>query len=194
MAIQLVAGDALMIIDMQNDFLEGGRLEVPGSNALVPVLNRYIARFQLSRLPVIATRDWHPPDHCSFIQQGGPWPPHCIAGSAGAAFHAGLALPADTHVVSKATGCETDAYSGFSGTGLQDLLQALQIRRIFVGGVATEYCVHDTVNDALHRGYAVTVLQDAIQAINRRPHNGIKAIDDMTAHGARLTQFQELAA
>lgn len=194
MAIQLVAGDALMIIDMQNDFLEGGSLEVPGSNALIPVFNCYIVRFQQSRLPVIATRDWHPPDHCSFVQQGGPWPPHCIAGSAGAAFHADLALPADTHVISKAITREADAYSAFSGTGLQSLLQSLHIQRIFVGGVATEYCVHETVKDALQLGYSVTVLQDATQAINRKPHDGIKAIDDMIVHGATLTQFQELAA
>ncbi len=185
---------ACLIIDMQNDFLEGGSLEVPGSNTLIPVLNRYIARFHTHRLPVIATRDWHPPDHCSFIEQSGPWPPHCVAGSAGAAFHADLALPADTHIVSKATARDTEAYSGFSGTGLQESLQSLQIQRIFVGGVATEYCVRNTVTDALRLGYAVIVLQDATQAMNRKPHDGIKAIDDMIAHGATLTQFQEIAA
>ncbi|MBX9895624.1 MAG: nicotinamidase [Nitrosomonas sp.] len=194
MAIQLAPGDALMIIDMQNDFLPGGSLEVPGASALIPVLNRYIAHFQQSRLPVIATRDWHPPDHCSFIEQGGPWPPHCVAGSAGAAFHVDLALPADTHIVSKATARDTDAYSGFSGTGLQESLQSLQIQRIFVGGVATEYCVRNTVTDALRLGYAVIVLEDAIQAINRQPGDSGQALDDMIAHGATLTQFQELAA
>ncbi|OQW41971.1 MAG: nicotinamidase [Proteobacteria bacterium SG_bin4] len=194
MAIQLVAGDALMIIDMQNDFMAGGSLEVPGSDTLIPVLNHYIACFQQSRLPVIATRDWHPPDHCSFVQQGGSWPPHCIAGSAGAAFHTDLMLPADAFIVSKATLREADAYSGFSGTGLQDLLQSLHIDRIFIGGVAIEYCVHETVNDALQLGYSVTVLLDAVQAINHKPHDSEQAIDDMIAHGARLTQFQELVA
>lgn len=194
MAIQLAAGDALMIIDLQNDFLPGGSLEIPGATALIPVLNRYIACFQTHRLPVIATRDWHPPDHCSFIEQGGPWPPHCVAGSAGAAFHADLALPADTHIVSKATARDTDAYSGFSGTGLNELLQFLHIQRIFVGGVATEYCVRNTVTDALRFGFAVIVLQDAIQAINRQPDDNRQALDDMIAHGAQLTQFQELAA
>ena len=194
MTIQLAPGDALMIVDLQNDFLPGGSLEVPGANALIPVLNRYIARFHTHRLPVIATRDWHPPDHCSFVQQGGPWPPHCIAGSAGAAFHADLALPAETHIVSKATSRDTDAYSGFSGTGLRDLLQSLHIQRIFVGGVTTEYCVRNTVTDALRLGYAVIVLQDAIQAINRQPGDSRQALDDMIAHGATLTQFQAFAA
>lgn len=194
MTIQLAPGDALMIVDLQNDFLPGGSLEVPGANALIPVLNRYIIRFHTHRLPVIATRDWHPPDHCSFVQQGGPWPPHCIAGSAGAAFHADLALPAETHIVSKATSRDTDAYSGFSGTGLRDLLQSLHIQRIFVGGVTTEYCVRNTVTDALRLGYAVIVLQDAIQAINRQPGDSRQALDDMIAHGATLTQFQAFAA
>lgn len=194
MVTRPVSGDTLMIVDLQNDFLAGGNLEIAGATALIPVLNRYIACFQTHRLPVIATRDWHPPDHCSFIEQGGLWPPHCIAGSAGAAFHADLALPADTHIISKATSRGADAYSGFCGTGLHELLQSLHIRRIFIGGVATEYCIRETVADALRLGYAMIVLEDAIQAINRQPHDSQQAIGDMIAHGAELIQFQALAA
>ncbi|MEK7772459.1 MAG: isochorismatase family protein, partial [Pseudomonadota bacterium] len=103
MSIQLKPGDALIIVDVQNDFLAGGSLVVAGGNAIIPVLNRYITCFQAHQLPVFATRDWHPPDHCSFQSQGGLWPPHCIAGSTGAAFHPDLGLPAGTTIISKAT-------------------------------------------------------------------------------------------
>lgn len=193
MAIQLASGDALIIIDMQNDFMAGGSLEVTGANRIIPVLNRYIIRFQTHHLPVIATRDWHPPDHCSFMQQGGAWPPHCIAGSAGAEFHPDLALPVDTYILSKASLREIDSYSGFSGTGLHQLLQSLSVTRIFAGGVATEYCVRNTVNDARQLGYFVFVLEDAIKEINQSAQGGHLALQDMIDHGAEAIQLQELA-
>ena len=94
MKICLSAGEALIVVDVQNDFLQGGSLAVPEGNEVIPVLNRYIALFNRKRLPIFATRDWHPPDHCSFRQQGGRWPPHCIAGTANAAFLATLELTA----------------------------------------------------------------------------------------------------
>ncbi|PSJ16129.1 isochorismatase family protein [Nitrosomonas supralitoralis] len=194
MKISLDSGDALIVVDMQNDFLTNGRLAVTGGDKIIPLLNCYIAYFYANNRPIFATRDWHPPDHCSFVSQGGPWPPHCIAGSTGAAFHAELVLPADAHIVSKATSREADAYSGFSGTGLHELLQSLCITRIFTGGIATEYCIRHTVKDALQLGYSVVLLEDAIQAINRQPHDGALALQDMIDHGVRLIHFQELAA
>jgi nicotinamidase/pyrazinamidase len=194
MTIRLAPGDALIIIDLQNDFLAGGSLEVRGADAIITLLNRYIARFQAHHLPVIATRDWHPPDHCSFTDQGGQWPPHCVAESIGAAFHANLTLPADAHIISKATARKTEAYSAFTGTGLFELLQSLHISRIFAGGVAAEYCVHNTVIDALQLGYSVVILQDAIQAINRQPNDGRQAELDMIERGAQPVHFGELAA
>lgn len=194
MTIRLVPGDALIIIDMQNDFLAGGSLEVRGANAIIDILNRYIDRFTAHHLPVVATRDWHPPNHCSFIDQGGQWPPHCIAGSIGAAFHANLALPAVAHIVSKATTRETEAYSAFTGTGLFELLQSLRISRIFISGVAAEYCVRNTVINALQLGYSVVILQDAIQALNRQPNDGRQAEQDMIEHGAQSVHFEELTA
>ena len=193
MSIQLTAGDALIIVDVQNDFLSGGSLSVAGGNTIIPALNRYIARFQAHQLPIFATRDWHPPDHCSFQPQGGPWPPHCIAGSAGTAFPASLKLPANTHIISKATARETDAYSGFSGTQLNELLQSLHVHRIFIGGLATEYCVLNTVNDALRLGYTTFILTDAIQAINLQPQDGQHALQEMIHSGARPTHYEELA-
>ncbi|MBS0298858.1 MAG: nicotinamidase [Proteobacteria bacterium] len=194
MKIAPAAGDALIVVDMQNDFLPGGSLAVAGGNDIVPQLNRYLAYFAAHRLPVVATRDWHPPDHCSFQPQGGLWPPHCIAGSGGAAFHPALEFPAATHTISKATARESDAYSGFSGTQLDALLQSLHIRRVFVGGVATEYCVGNTVKDALRLRYAAFVLEDAVRAIDRQPGDGQRALQEMLRLGAQLIRYEELVA
>lgn len=193
MKIAPAAGDALIVIDMQNDFLPGGRLAVAGGDDIIPQLNRYLAYFTQRHLPVFATRDWHPPDHCSFQAQGGPWPPHCIAGSDGAAFHPALELPAATYIISKATARESDAYSGFSGTQLDELLQSLHIRRVFTGGVATEYCVFHTVKDALRLQYTAFVLEDAIRAIDRQPGDGQRALREMMQLGAQLIHYQALA-
>lgn len=193
MKIAPVAGDALIVIDMQNDFLPGGRLAVTGGGDIIPQLNRYLAYFAAHRLPVVATRDWHPPDHCSFQPQGGPWPPHCIAGSDGAGFHPGLELPIATHIVSKATARESDAYSAFSGTQLDELLQSLHIQRVFVGGLATEYCVFNTVKDALQLRYATFVLEDAVRAIEQQSGDGQRALQEMIDLGAKSMHYEELA-
>jgi nicotinamidase/pyrazinamidase len=126
---------------MQNDFLPGGSLAVTQGDEVVPVLNHYIHAFKENRLPIFATRDWHPSDHCSFKAQGGPWPPHCVQDSKGAEFTPDLQLPEDVVIISKATIPEKDAYSGFDGTDLHDRLQVLGIKRLFIGGLATDYCV-----------------------------------------------------
>lgn len=183
-----------MIVDVQNDFLSGGSLAVAGGDTIIPVLNRYIACFQACQLPIFATRDWHPPDHCSFQAQGGLWPRHCIAGSTGAAFPIDLKLPADTRIISKATSQQADAYSGFTATQLDELLQSLHIHRLFIGGLATDYCVRNTVIDALQCGYITFVLEDAIQAINQKPQDGQRALEDMLHQGAQLIHYQELAS
>jgi nicotinamidase/pyrazinamidase len=193
MKIIPAAGDALIAVDMQNDFLPGGRLAIAGSDDIIPQLNRYLAYFATHQAPVFATRDWHPPDHCSFQPQGGQWPPHCIAGSDGAAFHPALELPAATRIISKATARESDAYSGFSGTPLDELLRSLHIRRVFIGGVATEYCVFHTVKDALKLQYATFVLEDAVRAIDRQPGDGQRALQKMMQLGAQSIRYQELA-
>src|SRR5688500_7820901 len=112
MKADLATGDALILVDVQNDFLPGGSLAVPNGDEIIPILNRYLTLFHARGLPIFATRDWHPPDHCSFAQQGGPWPPHCVAGTPGAAFPRSLELSPGTHIISKATNREKDAYSG----------------------------------------------------------------------------------
>lgn len=191
-AFALQPGDALIVVDVQCDFLPGGALGVPGGDWVVPRLNRYIARFDECGLPVIFTRDWHPPDHCSFRQAGGPWPPHCIAGSAGAAFAPGLELPAAAHIVSKAATPEADAYSGFQGTGLEALLHGLGCRRLFIGGLATDYCVRATVLDALAAGFSTVLLADAVRAVDVHPGDGKRAEQEMAAAGARSLSLERL--
>lgn len=183
--VELTAGDALLLVDVQNDFLPGGSLAVPGGDEVLPALNRALEVFSQHRLPIFASRDWHPADHCSFRARGGPWPPHCVAGSAGAAFAPELALPDRATVVSKAGDAERDAYSGFQDTALRRLLAERGIRRLFVGGLATDYCVLHTVKDALALGYEVLLLHDGVRAVDARPGDGRRALAEMAAAGAR---------
>lgn len=187
------AGDALVVVDVQNDFLPGGTLAVPAGDEIIPILNRYIAVFRIRGLPIFITRDWHPPDHCSFESQGGPWPPHCIAATDGAAFPSSLYFPCDAHIVSKAISREKDAYSGFSETELSSLLQSLGTRRLFIGGLATEYCVLNTVKDALQHGYTTFVLQDAVHPINKNADDGQHALEEMTRLGAILIDIAAIS-
>ena len=187
-------GDALVIVDVQNDFLPGGALAVPRGDEVVSALNRYIRGFQSKALPIYATRDWHPDNHCSFKQQGGPWPPHCIAGTRGADFARALDLPKKTVIIPKATTQDKDAYSGFEGTDLGEHLRTQNIKRIFVGGLATDYCVLDTVKDALKLGFTVMLLKDAIRAVDVTPGDGEKAQQEMQRLGAQAISLEMLAA
>jgi nicotinamidase/pyrazinamidase len=191
----LSSGDALIIVDVQNDFLPGGALAVPDGDAVLPLLNSYIAAFQKHELPIYATRDWHTPDHCSFQAQGGIWPPHCVAGTLGADFAPQLKLPeADQFVIiSKATQPDKDAYSGFQETDLAEWLHKERVRRLFIGGLATDYCVLNTVRDALTHGFKVILLEDAIRPVNRQPDDGVKAIQEMHQRGAVSANLAELA-
>jgi len=161
---------------------------------VVPALNRYIALFEAKGLPICFTRDWHPADHCSFKAQGGPWPPHCIADTQGAGFAPGLKRPAAAAIVSKATAASKDAYSGFEGTDLDTRLRAQHIKRVLVGGLATDYCVLNTVRDARRLGYEVALLSDAIRAVNVESDDGRKAEAEMQRLGAWAVEFRGIAA
>ncbi|MET0961386.1 MAG: isochorismatase family protein [Noviherbaspirillum sp.] len=183
--ISLNEGDALILVDVQNDFLPGGALAVPRGDEVVPVLNAYIALFRDRGLPVYASRDWHPAGHCSFAAQGGPWPPHCVAGTAGAAFSAALALGDAAVTVSKAQGADQDAYSAFQGTGLAQALRGRGVSRVFIGGLATDYCVLHTMQDALKENFWGMLLCDATRAVDVRPGDGDAAIQAMIAGGAQ---------
>lgn len=183
-AIRPREGDALLVVDVQYDFLPGGSLGIAGADAVIAPLNAWIARFRAAGLPILATRDWHPADHCSFVAQGGIWPPHCVAGTPGARFHADLVLPEDSVVVSKATRKDAEAYSSFAGTDLAEHLRRLGVKRLFIGGLATDYCVLNTVEDGVRLGYAAMVLIACIRAVNVRPGDGERALAAMFAAGA----------
>lgn len=184
--------DALVITDVQNDFLPGGSLGIADGDAILPVLNEYIRLALASGTQVFATRDWHPAKHCSFRERGGPWPAHCIQGTRGAELASNLRLPAGTIVVSKASDPERDAYSAFDGTQLDAQLRALGVERVLVGGLATDYCVLETVRDARRKGYAVLVLDDAIRGVN--PAQSRAAREQMTSLGAIPSTLEKLAS
>ena len=192
--IALQKSDALIIVDVQKDFLPGGALAVPRGDEVVPVLNSYIALFQDQGLPIIATRDWHPPDHCSFAAQDGPWPSHCVVGTPGAQFAPSLALPCDIMVISKDTQKQQNTYSGFESADLAEYLQGLGSQRLFVGGLATDYCVLNTVRDALELDFAVCLLVDAIRAVNVKPDDGFRAEEEMQRLGALSVTLDQVTA
>ena len=190
--------DALVMVDVQNDFCPGGALAVPEGDAVVPVLNRYAERFAARGAAVFASRDWHPARTRHFAAYGGVWPPHCVQGTPGAELHAGLALPAGAYLVSKGMDPEEDAYSCFqaraeAGVDFAALLATRAIRRLFVGGLATDYCVKATVLDALRAGLAVVVLQDAVRAVDVKPGDGDRALAELAAAGAASAQRDEVS-
>jgi nicotinamidase/pyrazinamidase len=178
--------DALIAVDVQNDFLPGGRLAVPDGDAVVAPLNDWLGSFAARRCLTVASRDWHPPDHCSFATRGGPWPVHCVAGTAGAAFAAALQLPARCLIIDKGTRPGAEAYSAFSGTALAARLTAAGVRRLWVGGLATDYCVAATARDALRLGFDVVVLTDAVRGVDAAPGDSARALAALAAEGATL--------
>lgn len=188
--IILQPGDALVLVDVQNDFLPGGALPVLDGDRIVPPINHWLARMAQARLRTFATRDWHPQDHCSFRTRGGPWPPHCIAGTPGADF------PGTIHwsqlnpptVINKGTHPDADAYSGFEGTDLHAQLHSAGIKRLFIAGLATDYCVLNTVLDARALGYEVWVLEPATRPVELHPGDGARALTKMRAAGATTLQ------
>jgi nicotinamidase/pyrazinamidase len=182
--------DALLIVDVQRDFLPGGALAVEAGDEVVPVLARLNERFVAAGLPVIASRDWHPSDHCSFRESGGPWPPHCVAGTPGAEIDDGLKLGPGTRLVNKATAAGEEAYSAFEGTDLAAWLREHGVRRLFIGGLATDYCVKSTALDALAAGFDVVLLEDGVRAIDAA--DGRAAIEMLRERHAALANSDEL--
>jgi nicotinamidase/pyrazinamidase len=177
-------GDALLIIDMQYDFLPGGALGVPSGDEVIAPINQLLALYREQNLPVYASRDWHPAKHVSFTAQGGPWPPHCMAGTRGASFVTELALPDDTIVISKAATAEADAYSAFNGTDLARQMRERGVERLAVCGLATDYCVLNSVTDALDEGFETLVVPEAMRAVEVNPGDGRRALERMVARGA----------
>ncbi len=185
-------GDALLVVDVQNDFLPGGALGVPHGDRVLAPINNAIALFLARGLPIFASRDWHPANHCSFREQGGPWPPHCVADTPGAAFSSVLNLPANATLIYKATRVDEEAYSVFGGTGFEGMLRRAAVRRIFIGGLATDYCVLATTRDACLLGFSVVVLADAVSAVDVHPGDGERALAEMRQLCAQLTTSADL--
>lgn len=184
---------ALLVVDVQNDFADPrGSLSVPGGSEIVPALNDAIADAEEARACVVYTQDWHPPDTPHFAKDGGIWPVHCVRESWGAEFHPDLRLAGE--VVRKGTGGE-DGYSGFTvrhpssqeptDTLLESLLRDRGVRTVVVAGLATDYCVRDTALDAVHRGFATFVLNEAVRAVDLHPGDGVRAIEAMRRAGVR---------
>ena len=186
--------DALIVVDVQNDFCPGGSLGVTGGDAVARKMGAIARTFAERGGKVFATQDWHPAGHLSFAAQGGQWPDHCVQDSHGAEFHAELGLPEGTRVIKKGASLDKDAYSGFIDSDLDAQLKAGGINRVYVGGLATDYCVVNTVVDALANGYETYVLADAVAAVNVEPGDGDRALHLMELNGAVLTTTEEALA
>jgi nicotinamidase/pyrazinamidase len=181
------SGTALIAVDVQSDFLPGGALAVPGADAIVAPLRELASHVSV----VVATRDFHPPGHCSFTAQGGPWPPHCVIATPGAALHPDIDAIAYV-IVSKGTDPALEQYSWFDGTGLGDLLRARGVRRVIIGGLATDYCVRATALAACREGFATTVVLDAVRAVDLKPGDGDRALDAIRSAGGRVCTQAEI--
>jgi nicotinamidase/pyrazinamidase len=195
--VDLKNGDALSVTDVQNDFLPGGALAVPAGDRIIPFVNHAIELFKKNGLPVFFSRDWHPPDHSSFKDLGGLWPPHCVQNTPGAEFPSEMKIPDGAIIISKGDEKGTEQYSSLGGRDANGntqsvLLKKLGIKRVFVVGLATDYCVLNTVKDACAEGYEVCVLTDAIRAVDVNPGDGEKALDDMIQAGAKTIRTEDI--
>lgn len=195
----MMSASALLIIDVQNDFCPGGGLPVPEGDRIVPLLNRYMALFRERKVPIFVSRDWHPAVTSHFRDYGGIWPVHCVQESEGARFHRDLILPDDAIVISKGQDPSQDSYSAFqataeSGVTFPQLLKELGITNLYVGGLATDYCVKASVLDGLRLGLSVTLLDDVVRGVDLNPGDSAKAIDEMTAAGAKRMTFRQVQA
>jgi nicotinamidase/pyrazinamidase len=175
---------ALVIVDFQNDFTPGGALAVRDGDAIAPRIDA-LARSDDYDL-VVATRDWHPPDHGSFADQGGPWPVHCVQGTPGAELDPSLDRALVDVVVDKGQDPETEGYSGFEATNLAELLRERGIDHVTVVGLATDYCVKNTALDALSNGFGVTVDSTAVRAVEVEPGDGEQALEEVRAAGGSI--------
>jgi nicotinamidase/pyrazinamidase len=188
---------ALLIVDAQNDFCPGGALAVPDGDAVIPVINKYVAAVSKKKIPIFASRDWHPKETKHFKEYGGLWPAHCVQNTPGAAFHPDLKLTDETIILSKGMDAEKDSYSAFqaiddNGQEFLNVLKNLGINELFVCGLATDYCVKSSALDALKNGFHVHLLVDAIKGVNLKPQDSEKAIEEMISNGALQFTFSDL--
>lgn len=182
--------DALVVVDVQNDFCDGGALPVPEAERVVRPLNRLIFKFE----NIVFTRDWHPFNHCSFSDapefRDGSWPEHCVADSPGAEFNGGLHVPSDARIINKGCDPDREAYSGFDNPELLEYLRRKGVRRVFIGGLATDYCVKATALDAVRHGFDTWLLEDACRGIT--PESSAAAIAEMVRAGVQCCRSENL--
>jgi nicotinamidase/pyrazinamidase len=174
--------DALIVVDVQNDFCLGGALEVADGDAVVEPTNRLAAELPF----VVATRDWHPPDHLSFASEGGPWPIHCVQDTPGAQFHPELAVDRIDVIVDTGFTRELEGYSGFEGTNLEQLLRDHDVDRVHIAGLALDYCVLETALDAKRAGFDVVLHRDATRPVEVKPGDGERALEKLRAAGVQI--------
>jgi len=180
--------DALIAVDVQNDFCSGGALEVKDGDSVVEPLNVVMKYFDT----IVATQDWHPKDHCSFKDSGGSWPSHCIQDSVGAGLHGKLNHDKITYRIHKGSRQDKDAYSGFDGTELSRKLKEDGIERVFIGGLATDYCVKATALDAIEGGFETYVLEDAVRAVETEKGDSRRALEEIRKHGGKIIKSIDL--
>lgn len=182
-----------MVVDLQRDFCPGGALPVREGDKIVKPVNQLIHKFVAGGLPVLFTRDWHPKDHCSFRRRGGVWPPHAVRGTPGALFQQSLYVPKGAIIISKATRKDVEAYSGFQGTDLGARLRRMGVKEIYVVGLATDYCVKNTMIDGIRDGFRISIVTDCVKGVNRKRTDSATAFRKMIGMGAKTTTSQELS-
>jgi len=191
------ANSALLVVDMQNDFMPGGALGVVEGDTIIPRVNEYVRLFEEHPHPIFYTRDWHPPKTIHFIAQGGPWPPHCVQGTWGAAFHQDMHIPQEAIILSKGMDPNEDAYSGFhardeQGRYLEDLLREYSVAHVYICGLALDYCVKWSSVDAADKGFHMYPLIDASRAVNVKIHDAELAVEEIVRVGGTLLTIEWL--
>ncbi|ACS90721.1 nicotinamidase [Thermococcus sibiricus] len=180
--------EALVIVDMQRDFMPGGALPVPEGDKIIPTIEELIKQFKRKDALIVATRDWHPHNHISFRERGGPWPKHCVQNTNGAEIV--VKLPDDVIIISKADEPDKEAYSGFEGTNLAEILKEKGVKKVYICGVATEYCVRATALDALKHDFEVYLVKNAVKGI--RPEDEEKVLRELKEKGVEIVSSTEL--
>lgn len=194
----MTASRALLIVDVQHDFCPGGALPAEDGDDVVPVLNRTVEKFQAAGYPVFASRDWHPEGSAHFEERGGPWPPHCIQGTEGAEFHRDLVLPDEAIIITKGDDPDEDeGYSAFEGksddgASLISKLQEADVEEVFVGGLATDYCVRASALDAVKAGFRTHLIVDAVRGVDLNPGDSGLAIEEMKRDGVHVTMSDQI--
>jgi len=190
---------ALLIVDVQNDFCPAGALGIKDGDKIIPAINKYIKIFASKKLPIFASRDWHPKKTMHFKKFGGVWPVHCVQGTKGAEFHPKLKLPKEAILLYKGMDPEKDSYSAFqardqNGMSLPNLLKILDMKELYIAGLATDYCVKFTTHDAIREGFKVKILLDAIKGVNLKPNDSENAIREMVKIGAKKITLKDMEA